>query len=769
MDLMDLGEHRLKSLSRPEQIFQLTVPDLPLEFPPLKSLRVLSNNLPVQLTSFVGRERELAEAKQRLTQARLLTLIGPGGTGKTRLSLQIGADLLQDFKEGVWLVELAPLTHPSIVLQTIAAVLSVREQPGMPLKELVLDYLRDKQLLLILDNCEHLIDICAQVADEFLHNARHMKILASSREALGIAGETVYRVPSLSLPEQDRRTYQGVSGFESVQLLVERAAAASPGFRLTDENAVFVAQICQRLDGIPLALELAASRLRMFSVEQIASRLDDRFKLLTGGSRTALPRQQTLRALIDWSYDILTLGEQTLFRRLSVFAGGWTYEAGEAVCGDLNYLDSLGQLVNKSLVVLEEDNGVRYSLLETIRQYARDKLLEFGEGRQFRDRHLDYYLTFAETTGGYMLGPEAFVWATKLRAEYDNLRAALEWSLSEDLEAALHIVGALPYFWIMQGYAVEGRRWVLDVLERAKSHSGPPHELSTEQINTRASAYLSLCVIATDLGDNELVLTTASESIQLTQKTGDPRILAFALAYLASAKANLGQLDEAYKLAEKALPTARASGDKSALGYSLTTMGEVTAMAKQDYETALAYAEESLALSEKYGNRWGNSMTVFGLGYMAKLLRQYEQARARFEACLPVFREIGDMHRINMIQSELAHIEREQGQYQRAIPAYRETIREWQRLGHRAAVAHQLECFAFMAKAGEQAERAVRLLGAAEALRKRINIAMTPTERELYEREVADLKASLEENDFASLWAEGRKMTLEQAVQYAVE
>ena len=766
---LDLGEHRLKNLTRPEHIFQLTTPDLPVEFPPLKSLSMLSNNLPVQLTSFVGRERELAEARKRIAQARLLTLIGPGGTGKTRLSLQIGADLLKEFKDGVWLVELAPLTHPSIVLQTIAAVLNVREQPGMPLKELVTDYLRDKQLLLILDNCEHLIDICAQIAEEFLHQTQYVKIIASSREALGISGETAYRVPSLSLPSQIGSRDETIAGFESVQLFVDRAKAAHPGFSLTEDNASFIAQICQRLDGIPLALELAASRLRMFSVEQIASRLDDRFKLLTGGSRTALPRQQTLRALIDWSYDILTPEEQTLFRRLSVFAGGWTYEAGEAICGDQNFLDNLSQLVNKSLVVLEEDEGIRYRLLETIRQYARDKLLESGEGRQLRDRHLAYFLGLAETSRAHLLGPDALSWAGKLRSEYDNLRAALEWSFLEDIESALRIAGALPYFWITQGYAVEGRRWTLDVLEKANAQPRQVVDLSADQINNLANAYLSLCVIATDLGDNGLVLTTANKSIQLARKTGDRRILAFALAYLASGKANLGQSDEAYPIAQEALLLARASGDEYAQGYALTTMGEVTAMAKQDYETALAYAEESIALSEKIGYRWGNSMTVFGLGYLAKTLGDYEQARMRFEACLPVFEEIGDQHRINMVRSELAHIEREQGHYRQAIPTYRATIREWQRLGHRAAVAHQLECLAFIAKAQEQVERALRLLGAADALRQKIDIAMTPPEREIYDREVTDLKASLEENEFTSLWADGRRMSMEQAIQIAVK
>jgi len=782
-DLLDLGEHQLKSLTRTENIFQLNAPGLPTTFPALKSLNRFSNNLPVQLTSFIGREHELAEAKGKISPspigggdrgegARLLTLIGPGGTGKTRLSLQLGASLLPDFKDGVWLAELAPLSHPSLVLQTIASVLAVREQSGMPLKELVFDYLRDKQLLLILDNCEHLIETCAQLTDELLQNAPEMKVIASSREALGINGEIIYRVPSLSLPEQTspvgtaQVTREAVAGFESVQLFVERATAANPKFQLTDENASSVAQICHRLDGIPLAIELAASRVTLFSPEQIATRLDDRFKLLTGGSRTALPRQQTLRALIDWSYDLLTADEQALFRRLSVFAGGWTYEAAEMICGDSSFLDLLTQLVNKSLVVVEVGEE-RYRLLETIRQYARDKLLESGEGGELRNRHLGYFLDLAETAEPELHSFESLQWTVKLRTEYDNIRAALEWGLSENLEAALRMVGALPYFWITQGYAVEGRRWALDVLEKAKSRPGQDKEKEGSQGTTRANAYLALSILATDLGDNEVVLATASESVALARKSGDKRILSFALAYLASGKTNLGEADEAYPLAQEALALARECGSQHAIAFSLTTMGEVSANAKHDYESAMAYAEQAIALTEKGGYRWENSMTIFGLGYTARSLGKYDQARSRFRASLPFFIELGDKHRINMVQSELAHIEREQAHYGQAITMYRKTILEWKRLGHRAAIAHQLECFAFIAKAQEQIERALRLCGAAEALREKINIAMTPQERVEYDREIADLKANVDEIEFASLWAEGRSLTMEQAIQLA--
>ena len=405
--LLDMGKHRLKDLLHRIHLYQVVAADLPADFPPLKTLESFPNNLPIQLTSFIGRESEMAEVKQLLFNTRLLTLIGPGGTGKTRLSLRVGADLLQSFTDGVWLAELAPLADASLIPQTIAAVLGLRELPNMPLINIVTDYLRAKHLLLILDNCEHLIEACAKLSADLLRVCPELKIIASSREALGINGETVYRVPSLSLPAPAQVTREALMESESVRLFIERAIAAQSKFKLTDQNAFAVAQICHRLDGIPLALELAAARIAVFSPEQISSRLDDRFKLLTGGSRTALERHQTLRALIDWSYDLLSIEERTLLRQLSVFAGGWTFESAETVCSGLDVLNGLAQLVNKSLVIVDNQlDRRRYSLLETIRQYARDKLLEAQESEQARNRHLDFFVNLAEEAETYMNGPQ---------------------------------------------------------------------------------------------------------------------------------------------------------------------------------------------------------------------------------------------------------------------------------------------------------------------------------------------------------------------------
>ncbi|HEV2460102.1 MAG TPA: hypothetical protein VGS80_17225, partial [Ktedonobacterales bacterium] len=415
--LRDLGARGLKDLQRPEHLFQLVLPDLLADFPPLNALDGNAHNLPFELTSFVGRERELAELQALLLARRLLTLTGPGGTGKTRLALHLAADVVEAFTDGVWLVELAPLADPRLVPHTVAAVLGVREQPGRAMLDVLVDALRPKTLLLLLDNCEHLIATCAQLADTLLRAAPSLHILVSSREVLGIAGETVYRVPSLPLPApvQPRQPHalDALAQNDCVRLFAERAAAASPGFRLTAKNAPAIAQIGRRLDGIPLALELAAARTRVLPPEQIVARLDDRFRLLTGGSRTALPRHQTLLALIEWSYELLTEAERVLLRRLSVFAGGWSLEAAQAVGGDglgeagEEVLETLAHLADKSLVDVEEAMEAaegRYRLLETIRQYAHDKLLASGEAERVRHRHLEYFVRFAEQAEPHLRG-----------------------------------------------------------------------------------------------------------------------------------------------------------------------------------------------------------------------------------------------------------------------------------------------------------------------------------------------------------------------------
>jgi predicted ATPase/class 3 adenylate cyclase len=764
---LDLGLHHLKGLNRPEQIFQLNAPDLQDEFPALRSLTYATNNLPAQLTSFIGRERELAEAKSRLEGARLLTMIGPGGTGKTRLSIQLGTQLLSTFSDGVWLVEFAPVADPSLIMQTIANALDIREAPGTPLHTLVHDYLRGKQLLLILDNCEHLVDASAKIADDFLKVAPNIKIIASSREALGINGETVYRVPSLSLPEQAEVAKDAAMGFESVQLFVDRASASKRNFQLSDENAPSVAQICSRLDGIPLAIELAASRINVFSPEQIAKRLDDRFKLLTGGSRTALPRQQTLRALIDWSYDLLSEGERALLRRLSVFAGGWTFEAAETICDTVDVFEHLPQLINKSLVTLnEEGDEPRYFLLETIRQYARDKLLENDEGKGTRDRHLSYYLEMAEMAQPELLQrAHEMEWLRCFENEYDNIRTAVEWGLSNDPFAVLRMTYLLLFFMMTKSHSGEGRRWGVAALKSIDDG----RSLTAEENKQKGRLLSSLSILSFSMGDNQAAVQEADHALTLLRPANDEWYLALTLGFQAAAHFLTGNADIAIDTMNEAIRLAEELGDKYVLGAVLSSSSRVAAFASGDFAKAKALHERACELLKEHGNRWTYAITLYGLGNIAIALNDFETAREKFNLAMQIMQELGSKRNVVMVKSDLAHILRLEGNYSEAISSYHGTIREWQKLGHRAAVAHQLESIAFICKALEKVERALRLFGAAQALREKIQIDMTAQEREVYEKEVADLKANMDEKEFASLWAGGRSMTMEEAIELAME
>ncbi|HEX8990426.1 MAG TPA: adenylate/guanylate cyclase domain-containing protein [Anaerolineales bacterium] len=771
--LKDLGEHRLRDLVRSEHVFQLAHPALPSEFPPLRSVDAFPNNLPVQLTSFIGRERELEAARKRLASSHLLTLIGPGGTGKTRLSLQLAADVLPSFSDGVWLAELAPLTDPALVIQTVGSILHLREQLGMPLEELLIDYLREKNVLLVLDNCEHLIDACAHLADRLLHACGNLKMIASSREALGIAGEAVYRVPPLSLPDAECLTRRDFGRCESGQLFVERASAANPRFSLTDQNAAAIAQICRRLDGIPLALELAAARITTFSAEQIASHLDDRFRLLTGGSRTALPRQQTLRALIDWSYELLPEQERTLMRKLSVFAGGWTFEAAEAVCSDLNVLDLLPQLVNKSLVAVDtETDPPRYRLFETVRQYARDKLLEQGETESARTSHFDYFLGLATQAAPRLRKSGASEWVTKLELEHDNLRNAMQWGLEERLDDVLRMVSLLSYFWNRRGYEEEARSLIREALQRANSQGETEGQAGEERPRLLCDAWGILGLMAFSQGDNLNAVAACEQSAAIARRLGDHRRLAIAITFQVMGALSFGQIEGVDALLKEGLAAAEASGDTFALGLVLTLHAVPRTPSKiaiANLGQVTAEIEKGRILLKESGDEWSATMGLLSSGMLARFRGEYEMARKQFATLEPLFLDLGDKHRTNMIRSELAHIERYEGRYEKAEAMYRETLPEWQRLGHRAAVAHQIECFAAIAHIRGERERAARLYGAAERLRERINIPMTELERAEYDLAIARLRSETDEAVFTSSWAAGRALSIDQAIRLALE
>jgi predicted ATPase/class 3 adenylate cyclase len=760
--LLDLGEHRLRDLIRPEHIFQVLASDLPGEFPALKSLNSLPNNLPPQLTSFIGREREMQDARRLLASARLLTLIGPGGTGKTRLSLQLAADQLSEFKDGVWLVELAPLSDSAYIVSTLASVLELHEVPGIPLMDIIIDYLRAKQLLLILDNCEHVVDASAQTADHLLHACPQLKIVASSREALGIDGETVYRVPSLSLPGPSSTS---LMEYESTRLFIDRATKAEPRFHLTDHNASSIAQICQRLDGIPLAIELAAARVRLFTPEQIAERLDDRFKLLTGGSRTALPRQQTLRALIDWSYQSLNETEQRALRRLAVFSGGWTFEAAEAVVGEEDAMEGLLGLVNKSLVNVEEQDGKsRYRFLETIRQYAMEKLLESGEAVIVRDRHLDYFLQSTEQTPQQeqrIFGalPDDTEWLDHMEQEHDNLRTALEWAASKDPVRATNLIYIVGNFWVGRDYNTEARRWCQMILERGKSLSGMDGQ--------RAKVYGILGWSSIGIGDHKTGREAAEAGLVLAEKVNDKQTMGRLLGLLALASIFQGDFPATEKALEQAEHLARETGLTEQLATVLTTRAQLVFSGYRDVAQAKIYLDEAVSLAAGMQNEWATAMSLFGMARVAAGMGDLETARAKFKQSADLARKMGNKRQMYSCYSELAHILRENGELEEPLGIYRDLLPKWKDLGHRAAVAHELECIAYILSKKDQPQRAVTILGAADSLRRTIGSTATPLELVEYESELSSLHEKMDGAAFQSAWQEGQRLNMEEAIALA--
>jgi predicted ATPase/class 3 adenylate cyclase len=687
MELRDLGLHRLRDLARAEHIYQVVARDLLDVFPALKSLEVVPNNLPRQLTTFIGRERLIAEAKCLLAETHLLTITGPGGSGKTRLSLEIAASLLTEYPDGVWLVEFAPLADPARVPQLLATTLGVREEAGRPLVTTLTDHLRSKRVLLLLDNCEHLVDACARLADALLRDCPGITILPSSREALGLPGEVAFHVPPLSLPDSRHVVPpERFAEYEAIRLFIDRAVAVRPDFTLTDETASAVVQICRRLDGIPLAVELAAARARTLSVQQITAHLDERFRLLTSGSRTALPRHQTLRGLIDWSYGLLSEAERGLFRRVSVFAGGWTLGASVMVCaGDgvdrYDVVELLGRLVAKSLCLTDgQGSDPRYRLLETVREYGLEKLAEIPECQLVLARHRDFYLGFAEDAESRLQGPEQVAWLQRLEADHDNLRAALRWSLDhEETEPALRLGSALSLFWDTHGYVREGREWLDELLacarERATSVVTPEGRRALAKVLDAASrtrarwsefpqatefltqglavwrelgdkhgiagALNNLAVGATQSGDRARARVLVAESLALFRELSDKRGTAHALNNLADILNGDGDLAGARTLFEESVPLFESVEDKRGLSHALDNLGGILT-AQGDYSPAEALYSKSLRLAEELGDNHAIATALRSLGGVAHHRGDHAQARSCYEDSVARFREMSD-------------------------------------------------------------------------------------------------------------------------------
>ncbi len=694
--LRDLGLVRLRDLATPERVYQALHPQLQQDFPALRSLEATPNNLPRQATSFIGREKESAELAALLAGTRLLTLTGSGGCGKTRLGLQVAADVLEQFADGVWLAELAALADPILVPQAVATVLRVKEVPGRPIAQALTEHLRDRRLLLCLDNCEHLLDACATLADGILRHCPGVKILASSREALGVGGEQAYRVPSLSLPGPTlQRTLKGVAQFEAVQLFTNRALLVRPDFTITDRNAPAIASICFRLDGIPLAIELAAAWVRSLSVEEIERELSQRFRLLTGGSRTALPRQQTLRSMIDWSYDLLNDAERVLLARLAVFAGGWTLYAADEVCMDAGVADGTGldvltSLIDKSLVLTEERNGAtRCRLLETVRQYARDRLLEHDDIGRWRDRHLAYFLRLAEDAEPHLVDSGQQAWLDRLETEYENLRSALAWSSGEggDAVAGLRIAGALWWFWSVRGYPGEGRGWLTSLLAAALDASPA----------SRAKALGAAGALAREQGDYESAHALQQESLAIWRESGDRRGIASALSSMGS----LARMRSDYALAKalqaESLAIRREMNDRQGIATCLNNLG-VLARELGDYPTARQYYEESMAIDRQLGDLRSLAVSLNNLGGMAGDQGDNDAAQALHRESLAIRRELGDRGGIASSLTNLGDIASKLGEFDAAEALLDEALGIRRALDDRRGIATSLSVLGSVAQ-----------------------------------------------------------------------
>jgi predicted ATPase len=727
--LHPLGEHRLRDLARPEQIYQLNHPDLPQDFPPPRSLdnADLPNNLPQQLTSFIGREHELAEILERLKKNRLVTLTGSGGTGKTRLALQAAADALEEYCDGVWFIEFAALTDSTLVAQTVILPLGLREEPGQPLIRTLTDALKTKEMLLVLDNCEHVLTAVAQLADAILRNCPRVKMLASSREAISISGEAVYRVPPLSLPDPNRAyTIETISQYEAVRLFIERAQSITANFMVTNANAPALASICQCLDGIPFAIELAAARVRVLSIEQISMRLDDRFRLLTGGNRTALPRQQTLRAMIDWSYNLLTPQEQRLLARLSVFQGGCTLEAAESIaCGepieDWEIMDLLMSLADKSLVMPQTYGGTsRYILQETVRQYAREIPITVAESADLLTRHRDYFVALAVQADPYLDGPQQNEWFDRLEQDHGNLRAALAFCLEmEDGAAdALRLTAAIYWFWYVRGYISEGR----SSLEAALTHAPDADVL------LRSRVIMGAGILAREQGDHDRAQSLFQQNVALARSLGDARLLTGALNNLGMIALDRSDYETARAIYVECLENARRLGDKRRVASALNNLGNIT-FYQQDYRTAHTLYTESLALAREFKDKQRIATFLNNLGDVARNLKD----------------EAG------------------------AVRLYLESLTLFVELNDRRGASYVLEMLAAMAYAWERWERAARLSGAARGLRDAIGAALPRVEHEESERRMTHLQQILGSDAYSALRASGGALSLEAAASYAAE
>src|SRR5215216_6142073 len=770
MSLTNLGEHRLKDLFRPERVFQLSAPELPSEFPPLRTLEAYRNNLPLQPTPLIGREKEVSEMCNlvRGDETRLLTLSGPGGTGKTRLALQAAADLLDDFPDGTYFVPLATVTEAEMLLPAVAEALGVRETAEQPLFESLKDYLYERRILLLLDNFEQVLRAAPAVA-ELLAGAPRMKVLATSRAPLGLYGEHEVPVPPLTLPDLKRPpSLERLTQYEAVGLFVERARAVKPDFKVTNESAPAVAEICVRLDGLPLAIELAAARIKMLPPKAMLPRLSSRLKLLTGGARDLPVRQRTLRGAIEWSHTLLGDGEKTLFARMAVFSGGRTLEAVEAVCdtrGDLpiGAFEGVSSLLDKSLLRQEEGpNGEpRFVMLETVHEFAREKLAQSAETEVIERTHAEYFLTLAEEANPELKGANQLQWLERLEAEHDNMRAALSWALERDeAELARRLGGALWRFWSVRGYCSEGRRW----LEEALAMEG------TVSPESRAMALAGLGTLAFELGDLDRAQEACEEGLELLEH--EARVASEAklclLVFLGWVAVQREDYRQATDLFEESLALSREMGDTWWLAVSHLQLALVTD-SLGDAEKATALYEESMDLFREQGDKNGLASCLNDLAMVVYSQGDLGRAAKLTEEAVALLRELRARGSVALVLCNLGWIALFQDDLSRAADLYRESLSLAWDVGLNPLVERTLEGFACVAGAKGETERATRLWGAAQALHETKNIPRDIDFLVEADARISAVRLGMAEEVWEEALRKGRAMTLDEVISYALE
>jgi predicted ATPase/class 3 adenylate cyclase/Tfp pilus assembly protein PilF len=801
--LRDLGDQRLRDLLEPERVFQLIHPDLPDRFPPLKSLASRPNNLPRQPTALLGREEEVRHVVDLLRQkeVQLLTLTGPGGTGKTRVALQVAAELLDDFADGVFFVPLAPLTDPNVVPSAIASALGLRDEGEQPLPDRLREYLAGKQLLLVFDNVEHLVEAAPLIAG-FLVAAPELKVLATSRVPLRLRAEREYPVPPLGLPPRTSLPPEQLVQYEAVRLFVERAQAVKPDFVLDNTNAPPVAVICHRLDGLPLAIELAAARVRMLSPQAMLARLEKRLPLLTGGARDAPARQRTLRDTIAWSYDLLAPQEQMLFRRLAVVAGGFTLESAEAIGnydGTLDAFAGLERLCEHNLV--RQDGGPgdepRFTMLETVREFGLEQLAESGEEAAIRKEHAALFMELAEEGAPALSGPDPGPWLDQLETEHENLRAALRWAVGTDNTVGLRLGAALWRFWDIRGYLGEARRWLEQVLAGGDGSAAPE----------RAAALTGLANVVQVQGDHQRAMELHEEALALWRALADPRGVAISLDCLGHLAQGRGEYRHATALHEQALELADQAGDERIAGLALLNLG-TAALHQSRYEHAVAHYSEALARFRRAGDKRTAGSVLNNLGALAFLQEDYGRATDRYQEALSCYREVGDRQGIASTLANLGETLQHQGEFERAedhlaeaLPVLREiggksgvafallglgrlaldkqdadraarrlteSLELYRQVEDIAGIAECLEALAELAAGWGEEERGARLFGAADALREEAGAPLAPAYRSRRDRGLAAARTALGPDQFSAALAVGRSSPTE-TVSFAID